>query len=197
MSDASPTPSRYSLPQRLVHWAIAVLALAVLAGGLVLGLMGFDGVTSAFGAAMRDLIYKYHKTFGLIVLAAMAVRLILRVRHGAPPYTPPLEPMQALVSGIVHKALYVCLFAMPILGWTATDAAEYPVEFFAWTVPQFIPKDPALGELLYTLHGIVGWGLAGLIALHAAAALFHWKVKRDTVIALMTLGWNGTAGPRA
>ncbi len=186
--DAAPC---YSLPQRLVHWAVAIMAIAVLAGGLLLGLMGFEGVTKTFGEAVRNLIYTYHKTFGLIILAAMVCRLILRLRHGAPPYDPPLVPWQAHLSGIVHKTLYVCLFAMPVLGWMATDAADYPVEFFAWSVPQFIAKDQALGTLLYSLHGIIGWILAGLIAMHVGAALFHWRIKRDTVMARMTLGSGG------
>ena len=162
--------------------------LLVLAGGMVLGILGFKGVTETFGAPIRNLIYTYHKTFGLIVLAAMILRLALRLKHGAPPYQPPLEAWQATISGLVHKALYVCLFAMPILGWLATDAANYPVEFFNWSLPQFIDKDKELGALLYEAHEIVGWILAGLIAMHVGAALHHWLIKRDTVMRRMTLG---------
>jgi len=189
MSTLSAEPSpRYSRPQRLAHWIIAIIAILVLAGGMVLGILGFKGVTDTFGSPIRNLIYTYHKSFGLIILAAMVLRLALRMTHGAPPYQPPLEAWQAMISGLVHKALYVCLFAMPILGWLATDAANYPVEFFAWSLPQFIDKDKELGALLYEIHGIVGWVLAGLIAMHIGAALFHWKVGRDTVMQRMTFG---------
>jgi cytochrome b561 len=181
-------PPRYSQPQRLAHWIIAVIVILVLAGGMLLGILGFKGVTDTFGAPIRNLIYTYHKTFGLIILAAMVVRLALRLKHGAPPYQPPLEPWQATISGMVHKALYVCLFAMPVLGWLATDAANYPVEFFSWSLPQFINKDKELGARLYEMHEIVGWALAGLIAMHIGAAVFHWRVKRDTVMQRMTFG---------
>jgi cytochrome b561 len=162
--------------------------LLVLAGGMLLGILGFKGVTETFGAPIRNLIYTYHKTFGLIILAAMVLRLALRLRHGAPPYQPPLPAWQATISGLVHKALYVCLFAMPVLGWLATDAANYPVEFFAWSLPQFIDKDKELGALLYGAHEIIGWILAGLIAMHIGAALHHWLIKRDTVMQRMTFG---------
>jgi cytochrome b561 len=188
MNESIITVSRYTRAQRGLHWLVAVMAICVLAGGLLLGILGFKGVTELLGAPVRNFIYTYHKTFGLIVLAAMTIRLAIKLKHGAPPYQPPLERWQEVVSGIVHKSLYACLFAMPILGWAATDAANYPVEFFSWSLPQFIAKDKALGQTLYDLHGIVGWVLAVLIAMHIGAALHHWFIKRDRVMSRMTFG---------
>jgi cytochrome b561 len=187
MSDPTHQTPRYALGQRVIHWAVAVMVICVLSGGLLLGILGFKGVTEVFGASIRNFIYTYHKTFGLIILAAMIIRLGMRIRQGAPPYEPPLEPWQRVMSGIVHKLLYVGLLAMPILGWLATDASEYPVEFFAWSLPQFIAKDQALGALLYDLHGIVGWAVTGLLALHIGAAMMHWLIKRDRVMSRISL----------
>jgi cytochrome b561 len=188
MSNPDVMTLKYSRAQRLLHWTVAVLAICVLSGGLVLGVLGFKGVTELFGAPVRNFIYTYHKTFGLIVLALMLIRLVVKLKRGAPPHDPPLERWQAVMSGIVHKLLYVGLIVMPILGWLATDAANYPVEFFVWSLPQFIAKDAALGALLYDLHGIVGWCVAGLFVMHIGAALMHWLVKRDGVMSRMTFG---------
>jgi cytochrome b561 len=188
MSELSPPSPKYTSPQRLLHWAVAIMAIGVLAAGLTLGILGFKGVTDLLGAATRNVIYTYHKTFGLIVLAAMLIRLVVKLKQGAPAYDPPLERWQEAISGIVHKALYICLIAMPTLGWMATDASNYPVEFFSWSLPQFIDKDKALGTLLYDLHGILGWVLTGLLAMHIGAAMMHWLVKRDGVMSRMTFG---------
>jgi cytochrome b561 len=192
MSDLSPASPKYTSLQRLLHWAVAIMAIGGLAAGLTLGILGFKGVTDLLGAATRNFIYTYHKTFGLIVLAAMLIRLVVKLKQGAPAYEPPLERWQAIISGLVHKALYVCLIAMPILGWMATDASNYPVEFFSWSLPQFIDKDKDLGALLYEVHGILGWVLTGLLAMHVGAAMMHWLVKRDGVISRMTFGSSAT-----
>jgi cytochrome b561 len=83
--------------------------------------------------------------------------------------------------------LYVALLAMPILGLLATAAGGYPVQFFEWTLPGLIGKDKALSDTLFWLHGLVGWVLLGLILLHVGAAMRHWLIKRDGVMARMSL----------
>lgn len=176
------TGPKYTRLQRALHWTIAIVVLAVLAGGLTLGILGFKGVTELLGEDGRNLLYKYHKTFGLIILAAMLIRLAVKIRQGTPAYEPPLEPWQALASKVVHKALYVALIAMPIFGWLGSDAWNYPVEFFYTEIPQFIDKDKQLGELLYGLHAIFGWIIIGLIAVHFGAAMMHAVVKKDGVL---------------
>lgn len=187
MTDLAPTDQsqKYSTVQRVLHWAVAIALFGVLGVGLLMGFLGFKGLTELFGADLRNMLYKYHKTFGLVILAAMLIRLAVKVRRGAPSYDPPLSPFQALASSLVHKALYVCLVAMPILGWLATDALNFPVEFFNWNVPQFIDKNEDLGELLFWLHGIVGWAIVGLIAVHIGAALLHALVLKDGILKRM------------
>ena len=172
---------RYAPIQRWIHWLMAIIVLSTLAGGLTIGLMGFKGVTETFGAPLRDVLYEYHKTFGLIVLGLMVLRLYFRFEIARPDYDPPLPVWQRVVSSLVHYGLYLCLFAMPILGWLATDAANFPVEFFHWNLPQFIAKDKPMADALYAAHEIVGWVLIGLIALHIGAAIKHWLIDQDGV----------------
>ena len=173
--------ARYALLQRIIHWLMALIILPLMAGGLLIGILGFQGVTDFLGASLRDTLYEYHKTFGLVVLGLMLLRLFVRLELGRPAYDAPLALWQKLVSSVVHYALYLALFAMPILGWLATDASDFPVEFFGWDLPQFIAKDEAMGKALYAAHEIVGWTLVGLVALHIGAALKHWLIDKDGV----------------
>ena len=55
------------------------------------------------------------------------------------------------------------------------------------TLPGLIAKDPALSETLFQLHGVLGWALLALLALHIAGALMHWLIKRDGVMRRMSL----------
>ncbi len=178
---------RYTLLQRVVHWLVAVLAIGAVSLGLTLGLFGYEGAVARFGADTTNLIYKYHKTFGVLLLGLMTFRLMLKLVLVQPDYDPPLPTLNRVVSQAVHGLLYILLLAQAILGWAATAAGGYPVEFFKSTMPPFLGKDPALSEQLYVLHDIVGLALAALIVLHISAALMHWLIKRDTVMHRISL----------
>ena len=178
---------RYTLPQRLIHWIVAVIALCGLALGLVLGFYGFDGLKNGYGIEVTNFVYKYHKTFGVLILGLMTLRLILRLAHGKPDYDMPLTSFEASASRAVHFLLYAALLVQPVLGWLATAAGGFPVEFFNWTLPGLIGKDKELSETLYGLHGSVGWLIVTLLVLHIGGALKHWLVKRDTVMTRMSL----------
>ncbi len=178
---------RYALVQRLLHWLIAILVLGVLGVGMTLGFLGYDGVKESFGDEVTNALYTYHKTFGVMILALMILRLALRLGLGAPPYRPPLAGFERVASRAVHDLFYVALLAMPVIGWLATAAGGYPVQFFGWTLPGFIGKDKELSETLFTIHGVIGWVILGLVVLHVAGAMRHWLIKRDGVMARMSL----------
>jgi len=179
--------NRYALSQRLLHWLIALLALPALGVGLTFGFLGFDGTKAAFGGEMTNVLYAAHKTVGVLILALMTLRLGLRLTLGTPRYASPLTGFERMASRAVHGLLYLVLLALPVLGWLATAAGGYPVQFFAWTLPGLIAKDKALSEALFQFHGILGWVLLALLALHIGAALRHWLFKGDGVMARMSL----------
>lgn len=178
---------RYTLLQRGLHWLIALLMLGALAGGTLFYLYGFEGLRDTFGMGVTNAVYKYHKTVGVLILGLMLLRLVLRLRLGAPAKLESLTPMERRLSTGVQHLLYAALIALPVLGWLATAAGGFPVEFFNWTLPGLIAKDPALSETLFTLHGLTALAVAGLLALHIAGALRHWLVKKDGVMQRMSL----------
>ena len=59
---------RYTLVQRLIHWAVAIIAICLLVAGGTIGILGFDGLKDTFGMEVTNALYKYHKTFGVIML---------------------------------------------------------------------------------------------------------------------------------
>lgn len=177
----------YSLVQRLLHWLIVIVALALLGVGLTLGNLGYEGAVESFGSDLTNSLYTYHKTFGVLLLGLMVLRLALRLGMGAPPYRQPLLPWQRAASRLVHGLFYLVLIAMPVVGWLGTAAGGYPVQFFDWTLPGLIAKDESLSKDLFELHGWLGWLLIGLILIHVSAALMHWLIQRDGVMQRMSL----------
>ena len=178
---------QYALLQRLIHWLVAIIVICVLAAGLMLGVLGFEGFKNNFGIDVTNAVYKYHKTFGIIVLGLMILRLVMRLRYRRPEYDPPLPPFNKVVSRLVHGTFYVLLLVQPILGWSATASGGFPIEFFNWKLPPLLGKDVALSTTLYDIHGVVGLLLLTLITVHVSAALMHWRIIRDTVMKRMSL----------
>lgn len=122
-----------------------------------------------------------------MLLGLMLIRLALRAIQGTPPYSQPLPAVSRIIGAVVHLALYGVLVAMPVVGWLGTAASGYPVQFFDWTLPGLIAKDPAVGERLMGLHGLLGWVLIVLIVLHVAAGMRHWLLLKDGVMKRMSL----------
>ena len=178
---------RYPLLLRLIHWLTAVIVIGVLALGLTLGVLGFEGAKETFGLPVTNAIYKYHKTFGIIVLGLMALRFLIRLFIRKPPYDTPLPRVNRVTSSLVHATLYVLLLIQPVVGWAATAAGDFPIQFFERELPKFIGKDEALSATLYNIHFAVGLLLLVLITVHVTAALFHRLAVGDTVMKRISL----------
>ena len=178
---------RYHLSQRLLHWIIAVLVSIALVIGWTLGILGFSGVKDTFGLDATNLLYKYHKTLGILILCLMIVRVVLKLIRPTPDYAEPLTRLERMASNAVHGILYVSLIVIAVLGWLATDASGFPVEFFNWNLPAILSKDKALGDLLYSLHMIFGVVITLGILAHIGGALKHWLINRDGVMQRMSL----------
>ncbi len=178
---------RYPLIHRLLHWIVAVIVLGTLTVGMIFMFLGFEGTLARFGQATTDLLYKYHKTFGVVILGLMVLRLAIRLAAGKPEYCPPIAAWERSVSTAVHASLYALLILQPVVGWAATAAGGYPVQFFGWNLPGFLSKDEALSETLYGVHGFFGWLILLLVLVHVAGALRHWLIRRDQVMTRMAL----------
>jgi len=62
------------------------------------------------------------------------------------------------------------------------------VLFRVLPIPDLLQKNPPLGEALDAVHVALVWMLLGLIGLHVLAALKHYFIDRDEVLARMTPG---------
>lgn len=177
----------YGYTQRLLHWLIALMVIMLLAIGALMGTLDYEGIEQMLGAEMAGMIYQYHKTFGILLLILMIPRILLKRKSGEPPYDPPMPGVQHAASLGVHVLFYLTLLAMPIVGWLGTAAGGFPVQFFDWTLPGFIGKDEGLKALFFDLHEWIGWAIFGLLILHVAGAIYHWKIKRDNIMERMGL----------
>lgn len=154
-------PQGYSKAQIWLHWIIAVLIL--------LQFLFHEGMEEAWralnrGEAVTGNAAQIHVFVGILVLALVVVRLILRFRRGVPDLPPDGNPLQDLAAKLTHAALYVLLVLIPVSGMAA------------W----FGGVGVAGGA-----HGAMFAALMILILLHIAAALYHQFVLKDGLISRM------------
>lgn len=168
---------RHPLPLIVVHWLMA---------GLILWMLWL-------GWSMQDLpkgpersaAYNLHKSFGLLLLGLVVLRLAVRLRW---PALPTLGGgWQERLARAVHVLLYAFMALAPLAGYFASSFTPYAVKFFGIEIPKAGWPDEGLNGLFKGFHVALVWGGAGLIALHVAGGLKH-ALLRDGTLSRMLPG---------
>jgi cytochrome b561 len=158
-----------------------VLIAAVL--GLVFVREGIDE------KALRTTLINLHRSLGLCVALLAVVRIAVRLAKRPLPPTADASPLEHFVAMAVHLALYVLMFALPLIGWALSSANGKAVSFFGlftcrrwssrtktWRRVRRIPRARRLAP-------------PRPVGAHAAAALAHHFIKRDGVLRAMLPVW--------
>jgi len=168
------TPSRFDALAIRLHWTTALLVLAQFATALSL----------AYVAPRRiDALLAIHRSTGLLLWGVTAARVAWRLTFmDVPPAAAAIPGWQRLAAGANAFALYVLLLVQPVTGLVDSIYHAHPFTVFGLTVPVLTAKARPVYRAAHSLHEAGAWLLTGLVALHAAAALFHRFVRRDEVL---------------
>ncbi|MCB4771385.1 cytochrome b/b6 domain-containing protein [Ancylobacter sp. Lp-2] len=169
-------PRHWSLPLRLLHWLMAALILALLAVG-----WSMTHVQRDLGTSFA--LYQWHKSYGLLVLPLLALRLLARLA----PAPPPVEHsrLERRAAKVAHLSFYALMLAVPMSGWlmAASSPLALPTRpFELFTLPAPVGPDEALFERLQLLHEVLAYALLALLAVHVLAVLKHQLVDRDGIL---------------
>jgi len=176
----SQSAARYTGVAIGLHWLLALL----IAGTFVVGLYMADLPVSP----SRIKLYSYHKWAGVTILALSLLRLVWRLTH-RPPADVAMPGWQAKAAHVTHWALYALFFLVPLAGWAYSSAAGFPVVWFGvLQLPDFVPVDKALAEMLKERHEMLAWAMAVLVLLHVAGALKHQLIDKDGLLDRMRPG---------
>ncbi len=169
---------RYTRTAIALHWIVALLILINLCFGLYV-----SGLTLS-PAKLRYL--SWHKWVGITVLILVAVRLAWRLRHPAPAFPYSMPEWERRVARASHALLYVLFFAAPLSGWLFSSAAGFQTVYLGLVpIPDLLPKDRELADVLKLVHRGINYTMACLIVVHAAAAIKHHVHDRDDVLTRM------------
>ncbi|WP_439124877.1 cytochrome b [Marivita sp.] len=177
--------TRYKRPARLIHWTMAILILAMIPVGV---LMTQPDLNRSF----QNSLYIFHKNVGVLLLLLILVRIVYRLTHKPAPLPADLPDWQHRIAGLSHLAIYALLFIMPVAGYIRVKAGGFPIESLdALGLPSLVMRSDALAEFAKMVHYFGSFAIAGLIAMHIAAALHHGIIRKDGVFSRMWPPFKG------
>lgn len=176
------TQSRYGLVAKTLHWAAALLIVALAVIGLVMADMP--------RSPEKNEIVRLHASLGLLLAILMTARLVWRFLSPPPPPPEGTPRWQARLAGLAHWGLYLLVYAQVATGVMSLFTVAWNIPFFGlFEVPTpYAERDMEAHRLWEGRHTLLVWSLAALVALHVAAALHHHFLRRDETLKRMTAG---------
>lgn len=176
--NTSPAAPRYSGLSIKLHWLMLVLIALTYC---------FTEFRTLFerGTPERGFMRAAHFSCGLLILGLALVRLVARLTGGSPPITPQPPAWQRWAARVSHLLLYGFMIGMPLLAVVFMGLRGDEIIFFGIEIPPLVAENKDLGKALREWHGDIGRAVYALIALHAAAAIYHHKVLKDDTLRRM------------
>ncbi|HET9670742.1 MAG TPA: cytochrome b/b6 domain-containing protein [Casimicrobiaceae bacterium] len=182
-----PRFERYTRTAVLLHWMIAALLFAEFAHG-----WWMQEIPKQPPGIRAD-AFNMHKSVGLLLLALVLVRLGWRLAH-RPPVLLPVARWQAVLARSNHVLLYAMMVAMPLSGYLGSVFSGYPIKWFGLILPAWGWADPAIKELMSSVHLATSWILLASTSLHVAGTIKH-AIAGERVMARMSLGGDDATPP--
>jgi cytochrome b561 len=173
---AGATRSTYDAASIWLHWATALLVVVQFA---------LAQTWDWFPKPTRELMESTHASFGVVLTAVIAARLLWRLMPGH--QLPSLESgWIKAASKSLHYLLYALLVAEAVLGFAVGWGRGHPLSFFGLGIPSPIEGfDRPIRRQIHELHENVAWAIIILATGHALAALYHHYVVKDRALVRM------------
>ncbi|HEX7328123.1 MAG TPA: cytochrome b [Casimicrobiaceae bacterium] len=172
---------RYDTATIVLHWAIAILVVTLLATGWYM--VGVPKLTPA-----RGFWYNLHKSLGIVTAALIVILSVRRMFRRAPPLPATMPGWEQRAAHLNHLAFYALLVLSTAAGYLTSSFSRFGPKVFGIPLPHWGWDDVAQRTQYANAHRVITWVFAALIVVHVAAALKHLVVDRDGVVARMLPG---------
>lgn len=172
------TKNSFGTVTKLFHWSMALLVIGLLAVGLYM--TGMELSPDKFK------VYGLHKSFGIVVLALVFLRVLWRILSTQPDALPTHKKSEKILAGLAHLGLYCGMIVMPLTGWLMSSAKGFSVSVFnSFTLPDLIKPNEQLAKLFTDIHELAAYTLIAVIVLHFAGAIKHHIIDKDVTLKRM------------
>lgn len=174
-----------------IHWLTALFIIGLLAVGKFMTGLAVDD-------SLRFTLTQYHKTFGILVLALSAIRILWRLTHRAPAHPEHAPAWEKFAAGLSHLAFYALILIMPLSGWAMVSVSSLNIDtllfnrielphlpLLTWlNITETADKD-AIEHTFHSVHHVAANILLVLLIVHIGAALKHHYIDKDDVLRRM------------
>lgn len=170
------TSQKYPRLIRLLHWLMAIAIFGMIASGWYMAALEAS-------APNKYSLYPLHKSFGVLVLFLVVLRVVLRLRASLPALPAMLQDWEKRAAHLGHGLLYLLMIAVPASGYVMSGsyAEGHGIDFFGVLLPDLVPKSKSLFEIAHSLHAVLPYLMLALVMVHVAGALKHRWLDRPEV----------------
>lgn len=132
--------------------------------------------------------YFWHKSFGMLILGLVCLRILVRHKSTVPPPAPGLTAFEHRAGRLSHYLLYALMILIPLCGYimSASYTEGTGVSFFGlFTFPDLVPKNDHFSSTFRTLHKVFAFTLIGVLVIHLGAVLKHRFYDKKDVLKRM------------
>lgn len=169
MSEAA----RYDRVAVTLHWVIGFALVGQIGFGFMLDTIAPRGTGARAG------VINLHKSTGIVIGLAIAVRLAWRLWRGVPPWPAAMGRLQQRLARWGHRSLYGCMALMPLSAYVASNLSLHGVLFFGRRWAPWGPDWPIAYAWLLRVHDATGYLLTALILGHVGIAIAHAMAPGD------------------
>jgi cytochrome b561 len=163
-----------------LHWLLAVLIL----GALMLGFFALAAMPN--DEPQKLTLLRWHMAGGMVILALMIIRFIVRMATSRPPPASTGYPLLDRMAPITHYGFYLLVLLMASSGLATAILAGLNKSVFQGSGDPLPPSFAAYPS--FVLHGTAALVLVAFISLHVLAALYHQFIKKDSLLRRMRFG---------
>lgn len=180
MIPGSNKPTHFHWSSRIVHWMTALTVIGLFASGT--WMVDLDYYSDWYQTAPN-----WHRSVGILLACLTVIRLLL---YTLPRPTPVAghQAWERLVSKVAQVLMICILFVLFTSGYLITTSSGDPLYVFDWfEIPSSVQADN-LEDYAGDVHKYLAWSLVALASVHAAAAIKHHFIDKDSTLKRMTRG---------
>jgi cytochrome b561 len=175
--------TRYGFVAKFFHWTLFLLVINQFVVAAAMLNTPPDSTVAGFSPAT---LYNWHKSIGLVALAAALLRYIWRRSVSLPDWAPNLSRGEQRAIHWIERALYTGMFLMPMSGFVFVMAGGYGVKFFGlWDLPIVIAKNAEIAAIAEWTHGATACLLVAVLFAHWAVGIRHQWIHGDRYLQRM------------
>ncbi len=163
--------TEYGSMAKTLHWLMAAIILTLIGVGIYMADLPKETAEQKQYAFQ---LYDLHKSFGVLALVLIIVRLAWLAVSPAPALPASFEPKEKAVVKALQGLLYLLMIILPVSGYLMSNAGGHPIHFFGlFEMPAIVGESKSVGGFTHEVHEIGGWTILVIIVLHMAGVIKH------------------------